>query len=74
MAALSWFGVCPGTIAAEYESDMALREWTREHPGFKGFPPSGHYFWAAWSAELDLRSADDDSARKGLDRCPHDGP
>lgn len=73
MAALNWFGVCLETIAAEYESDMALQEWLRENSGSKGMPQSGHYFWSAWSAELDLRSVDDDSARKGSDHCPHDG-
>ena len=51
-------GYSPEAAAAEYESDAALQEWMAENPSVKGMPPSGHYFWAAWAAEMDERELD----------------
>lgn len=41
------------TIAAEYETDAALKEW-----GGVGFPPDDHYFWSALRIETELRTED----------------
>lgn len=49
----NWCGYRSETIAAEYETDAALKEW-----GGPGFPPDDHYFWSAWRAEQELRTED----------------
>lgn len=71
MATLNIVDVCLETLAAEYESDAALAEWSADHPDEKGFPPLGDYFWAAWAVELDLRDTDFEHARAGLRNCSH---
>ncbi len=53
------------TIAAEYETDAALAEWPDNE---RTFPPPGHYFHAAFRAEieqreLDRRAASEESSR-----------
>lgn len=47
-------GFSPETVAAEYETDAALAEWCDGSE----LPPDGHYFYAAWAAEMDLREED----------------
>lgn len=63
----NWAGISSETIAAEYETDHVLKEWLDSvGPGpytHYDFPPDGHYFYAAWSAECELRNLDDEAAK-----------
>jgi hypothetical protein len=65
MSERNWFGHSPETIAAEYETDHVLKEWLATRgPGPYNkydFPPDGHYWYACWQAEVDLRKADDEA-------------
>lgn len=48
--ALNWAGISTETIAAEYETDAALRE--------ANLDMTDPYFTAAWTAELEQRELD----------------
>ena len=49
------------TIAAEYETDAALAEWSDSD---RTFPPARHYFHAAFRAEDEQRALDWQAARQ----------